>query len=510
MKKIFTFFIVCACASMMSAQTVIAHTPIQDEVGMGMGVFAENMSPNTNYVVGLDQATNFPIAWDRTNDMYVAFDAMDTVWDLQYNYQQDTMWNPIYNEDYTEIIGQELAWNYIYNEDYTEIIDSTCVGDNYAVILSIDTLGFYMEAATGSFHAVTNSGIAVGELGAEGNGKPIMANIATSALTHLPLPEGFVAGSAYAISADGQTIAGFCYDAAWYTVPCLWTNGGQDVTILPIPEAADMGFDVEYASVRYMSEDASILMGYAQDYNNGDQIMVLWRKNAEGDYTVDGSLARTMYNSNFVEWIPAIPYSYFEGTCLSANGEWVGLKLSTNTDPFSWEVSPENRLGRYNTTTGALEYISLGDFTGEIFGIANDGTAVGTYEEMGLFYPVSKALLWKAGETEAYEESEVLVDSYFTEQEEKEVKFSAISADGQYVLGKMDYIYTPVDEEGAMLADPTVEIESFIIDLNMPASVESVDANVNANVNKRLENNQIVIEKDGVRYSVLGKVLSAK
>lgn len=483
MKKLFSFLAASLLAAgLQAAPAVVAVSPAENALMEPVMFSGAYMSVDRQFVAGMDKAGYAPAIWNRNTNEVISIMGQDTIWEIEYQYAQDTMWNDIYDENFN-VIGKEIAWQYIYDDNWN-IIDSTCIGDNYAVILGMDTTGFHMEDCGGAFHAVSGYGVAVGEFGPEGNGKPVMMDI-NGNLTYLPMPEGNVIGSAYAISDEGQTIIGFCYDAAWHTVPCIWTNGGQNVSLLPIPTDEEMGFEVEYASARYASADASVVMGYVQDNFSGNWVMVVWKKDANGNYVADGSAARTYYNSS-ANYNPEIAYSQFEGKALSADGNWVAIEALTNFDMTNWDDFGVAKLVRLNLTTGEIAAVEAGaDDQIFCFGIANDGTVVGRKEafDFDTFSASVEPILWKAGEAEFASVDSLMNDQLFN-PELKEVFFSSISADGNYILGNMNYVD---------------EFENFI-DLTFIIQMDANTGIANIQVEKQVEG---IFDLMGRKYSTL-------
>lgn len=511
MKKLFTFVLSLACLS-ASAQLTISPTGLMDEIGME----AENMSPDMNYVAGLNQLTMQPAIWNvQTGDI------------KEFSFR-DTAYQPIY--------GTKMGYEYIYDPDmFWVIIDSVYTEiEDYDVILGYDSTLFDVDDYTGSFHAVNNAGVAVGAFGSGyGDKLPAFAHIADNEMSYLYINReldefGFpmeAGGDAYAINADGSIILGFYFNSAWVTQACIWVNGGKtaaDRIDLPAPSEEEFGGTIDYVAARWMSEDASVILGYAQDELNGKWVMVYWTKNADGTYTVHGDYARQYFtpywfDENGLYFVhPERPYYEFEPFAISANGEWVSLNVSPLYDPNDWDAVQVNLAARLNLNTRELQVLpAQGEDNAPIFhGIANNGTAVGAASPAAMPGPLAPqkkvvkapnqsrmenstrvGFVWPAIQHNIYSLRELFPnETYFQyDPELGEAAISGISADATTIVG-----YTNQTDG----VDSWV-VSSFIAVLpELPAAIDNTE--IKADVKKVFENGQVVIIRDGQRYSVTG------
>lgn len=456
----------------VNAQVVISPTGMMDETGMQ----AEGVSPDMQYVAGSNENTSQPAIWTVAGDDVKEFSF------------EGVYYPPLYDEDTYEFIG------YDYENPQQDMYE-------------------------GTFHTINSAGTAVGDFGSSYTDKtPCFANVADTAVTYLYMAEGDAGGSAYAITADGSVIAGFHFDASWTTHACVWRNGGQtaaDRYDLPMPTDEEFGSPIDYVSARWMSEDGQVILGYAQDANTGDWVMLYWTANPDGTYTAHTEYTKqyfTTWEMNFETWSqawvdPTKPYSRFQPEAISANGEWVSLTLMETYDLDSWGM-PAILAGRLNLTTGALEVLDTEMTTAPTFyGIANNGTAVGTTPVMyGPMAPGHKApaemgdlrqaYVWYAGGSVHQNVQEIFAgEEYFnTEELQTEFTLAAITPDAQYIVG------TRTATDGV----DSWEVTSYVVEL--PATpVENVVEGVKGV--KMIENGQVVIIREGVKYNMMGQRL---
>ncbi|MCQ2327555.1 MAG: hypothetical protein MJZ71_08340 [Bacteroidales bacterium] len=385
MKKLLTILLATVLFVVANAQSPFVVSPDNLE-GYELSILGEAMSQNRQYVVGEEQQGLFPVIWEtRLNDVIAIADA-DSVF-----------------IDPAEWGGEEEAyWEY--------------------------------GAKTGTFHAVNNQGTAVGVItGMNTISHPIMFNYTTSdTYTVLAEPEGAVGCEAYGISEDGSVIAGFYFDESWIAKACIWTNNGQTLTDLPTPTAEQVGFEIDYAEVRWLSADGNTILGFVSDAANGAWVAVLWIKQGE-EYVVNPICAQ-YYQSWSGEQVN--PYSFFEPKALSANGEWVSLVVRDTYDFDSWDI-PVTKAARYNVLTNTLEVLEIGEETEapEMFGIADNGVAVG---RSGMVGPMGggsvDGVIWNAGSTELEKLTDRFADDPYT-MDMAASALSFITADACYAMG---------------------------------------------------------------------------
>lgn len=328
-------------------------------------LMGEAMSPNAKYVVGMNYAYYAPSAWNVETDEYVDF------------------------------------------PDYEE----------------------------GAFHAANSNGILVGD-----NGNFAIKAEFDGGVTSLyrfegeeietewgPMSTGDAGSSAYAVSEDGKTIAGFYFDSAYKTTPCIWNENNVRID-LPLPTAEEAGFEISGGEVRYMTPDGKILLGFLMD-NMSTWPACIWRQNATGGYDVD-VICKDYWEEGYQM---GKPYMVFNPTAISANGEWVALQVQREFDDWDFSTpQPVLQAARLNLNTKALEVLEAGDEAFTPAGIANDGTMLvytGGRDMMG-----RSGYIWEAGKTAAS-----CIDAAFNSVPEMGELVSntpcTITADGKYIQG---------------------------------------------------------------------------
>lgn len=502
MKKIFSFALCLAALAVNAQNLIVSPTGMMDEIGME----AEGMSPNSQFVAGLNQLTLEPAIWNVAAEEVVSFSFRDTIWDYQ----------PIY--------GEKDGWEYIYDYSvsFWEPVDSVWgkVTD-YDNIVGTDTIWDF-DDYSGTFHAINNAGLAVGEFGSGyGDKYPAFAHFGDDTISYLYADRDLEAGGgAYAVNEDGSVILGFYFDDAWVTRACLWLNGGQnaeDRVDLPWPTDEEFGGPVEYVAARWMSADASTILGYAQDYINGKWVAVYWTRNPDGSYTPNAELANNYftpfeYDMETYEpaWLrPGKPYCEVEPNAISADGNWISLTLVPIFDLTDFSAVEQTLAARFEVSTHELEVLDLGEKDAPLFfGIANNGTAVGA-KDGGSFGPGPMPLaeeddnstrvgyVWPSDRSNQIFSLRDLYpnEEYFNYAPENgEAAISGINAEGTKMVG-----YTN-QTDGV----DTWVVSSFIVDLpaEWPSAVENIQ--LTSPATKTIVNGQLIITRDGVRYNALG------
>lgn len=275
-----------------------------------------------------------------------------------------------------QIMGENMSANAKY-----------VVGTNYAtyapVVWDVETgvVTDYADYEEGAFHGVNNDGLAVGDDGdhalafkADGtklelyheNGEEVETEWGTAII-------GEIGSSAWDVSADGKTIAGFHFDAAYNVSPCIWNENGERTT-LTIPAEKLGGVMVDGGGIRWMSDDASVLAGYVID-NMGTWPAAIWTKNAEGGYDFN-FIAANYWEEDYQQ---GKPYMVFTPKAISHNGEWLSVQVQEEFDFFDFsKPAPTLKAARLNLKSGQLEVIAMpSDLEGQSMepaGIADDGT----------------------------------------------------------------------------------------------------------------------------------------
>ena len=415
MKKIFTLSCILAAALTANAQEAFKVSPdyLEGEDGQGtvLSLLGENLSTNNTYVSGQDQEQLIPFVWNVvTGDIKTLIITDDVKIPIEWDEE-----------------GNEIDWT---TEQMTR---------------------------SGSFHAVSPSGIAVGSVTdqAEYISYPVMLDATTGKHTYLYREDGETGGEGYGITDDSQTIVGFYFDAAWVTTPCLWTNGGKTRTDLPMPTKEEVGFPVDYASARWISPDGNIVLGYVQDFYSGEWVTVTWIRQNDGTYTVDASIAKNLYQPRpytevegpdgwpvtvYDEITDPKPFIQLEPLCISDNGEWImAVAADYQSEDSSAEFFMASKNIRYNVKTGKYDIIEAGGEGAmiEFFGIANDGTAVGRYtgaiDWEAMSQPID-AIIWPTGATSYQKLADHFADNAYVNGWTASA-LSSISADGKTAMG---------------------------------------------------------------------------
>lgn len=415
MKKIFTLSCILATALSAQAQEAFKVGPdyLQGEDGQGteLLLLGEKLSTNKLYVSGQEQNALVPFVWNTETGDVKTLVVIDDV-KMPINWDEE---------------GNEIEWT-------TE-----------------------QMSRSGSFRAVSPDGVAVGALTDQQEyiSYPVMFDATTGKHTFLYREDVEAGGEGYGITDDGKTIVGFYFDATWITTPCLWTNDGQTRTDLSAPSAEETGFPIDYASARWITPDGSRVLGYVQDFYSGAWVSVVWNRQEDGTYVPDCTMAKNLYQTRsyteedgpdgwpifiYDEIVDPKPYTQLEPLCMSNNGEWVVCVVADYVD----EDNDQNPLMaakniRYNLTTGQCDVIEAGGETSkiEIFGIANDGTAVGRLAGEFNFEDWSQpvdAVVWPAGSTSLVKIAELYAEDPYVEGWATSA-FSDISADGKMAVG---------------------------------------------------------------------------
>lgn len=422
MKKIFTLACLASAAMAMNAQSAFNVSPdyynFNESEGTTLSLLGERMAANGNYVAGMDQQNMVPFVWNTTNGEVSLLVLSDK--GVEY----------IWNDDYSEVIGTEEM-------DYPR---------------------------SGSFHAVSDNGIAVGGTTNQVTyvTYPCLYNMETGEYTELVCDEGIdwegnpmvLGAEAYGISADGKVVAGFRFqEDGWNVQGCVWTDGGKTRTDLPNPAAEELGVAIDYASARGISADGNVVWGYCQDANTGSWVACHWTKNDEGVYE-GHSWASKYYQTTILDeetWEPIPvenpnPWHSFEPVAMSENGEWMTLVLTKEVALGPWDQAC-NYAARLNLKSGELEVLNMGqdeegnDITGpELFGISNDGTCVGRLSgvfidmENEIYQELIDAVIWPAGAGNIVKLQTLMADDEYAQTWEASA-LSFISGDGKQLMG---------------------------------------------------------------------------
>lgn len=337
--------------------------------------------------------------------------------------------------DEIQIMGEAMSPNAKY-----------VVGTNYAtfapVVWNVETgaVTDFADYEEGAFHAANSNGVFVGDDGngegfaikvdSEGNVTPLYREVGEEVYNEefdFYYSTGDAGSSAYAVSEDGKTIAGFYFDSAYKTTPCIWNENNQRID-LPVPSSDEAGIEVNGAEVRYMTPDAKTLVGFLFD-NMSTWPACIWRQNSSGGYDVD-MIYKDYWEEDFNM---GKPYMVFNPTAISANGEWIALQIQKEYDSWDYSVpQPALQIARLNLTTKALEILPVEDESYTPTGIANNGSILAYSGGNDMIGRVG--YLWAAGKTELVD-----LDAIFTTVPELQNLASntpcSITADGAYIEG---------------------------------------------------------------------------
>lgn len=277
------------------------------------------------------------------------------------------------------------------------------VGTNYATYcpcvwnVETGTVTDY-DYEEGAFHAANNSGMAVGDdgdyaLAILADGTPLGLYYELGEIVHEDWGDrstGDAGSSAWAVSEDGKVIAGYYFDAAYTTTPCLWNDNGERFD-LPVPTSEECGFEVSGAEARYMTPDASVIAGFVID-NMSMWPAVIWRRQADGSYKCD-PVCKDYFEEDYGL---GKPYMNFSPAGLSEDGKWLSLSVMDEYEGFD---APTAKIARLNLETMQLEVLTMPEpLTAqslEASAIANDGTMLANTLTEGLVG--RQGYLWPAG-----------------------------------------------------------------------------------------------------------------
>lgn len=238
------------------------------------------------------------------------------------------------------------------------------------------TIFDFPEYERSTFHAVSNSGIAVGglSLGTEDNLRPCYATW-NGTIEQLDSKNNI--GEAYDISENG-IIVGYYYrnilvkeETKMVTTACYWKDGV--LYTLPNPTKEQCGIAIDGAEARYVSSDGSVILGFVID-NYATWPAVIWRLNSEtGEYVCDPIFAKYWEE----EYGTGKPYMVFTPGGISSNGEWLSITAETSIDESTLTALPTSCAIKLNLNTNTL--VQLDDVKGmsiSALGIADNGAMV--------------------------------------------------------------------------------------------------------------------------------------
>ena len=231
---------------------------------------------------------------------------------------------------------------------------------------------------------------------------------------------------AESVTPDGSFICG-AINTNSIPQPVYWTGGNY--VELPMPTADECDITINGANAKYVNADASIIAGHIVD-KFSTRPLVLWRRGADGTYTVDPVFKK--YCTDKTEDGKGLA-CIFNATALSKNGRWAAITVSEGMS---------KRIARYDIENDKLEKLNYIDEDGETplcisSGIANDGTILGYTDNDES--DVRRALICKPGGTNLQPLSKAFSSlaelEYFDDLDTHYNIACDISADGKYILG---------------------------------------------------------------------------
>lgn len=253
----------------------------------------------------------------------------------------------------------------------------------------------FEDLTEGTFHAINNQGIAVGSYG---ESLSIPVRVENGKVTELERPNGEYNADVWAITSDGKTMAGFCYGGVEAVEPCYWTADGK-IHMLPIPTSDEVGFEVNGAAVRFMSEDGAVMLGFLID-NYATWPITVWRRQKDGSYICD-PICKEVFEDDFGKGKPYMLYGDEAGVSLSGNGKWATLLVQEEYDAWNGATPTTVYAARLNLVTGELEKT---ESLSAVTSISNDGTVLGF---LGSEPTQRQGLIWMPGEKDAKQLNEV-------------------------------------------------------------------------------------------------------
>lgn len=296
---------------------------------------------------------------------------------------------------------------------------------------------------------INNQGVAIGF----DDAGTIKINTETGEIERIPMN-----GIPDCMTQDGRIIVGLNFRKVYSDYQqehnidyqaAYWEDG--ILHFLPVPTEQELGYYILGSRARYISGDGSVIMGCLVDrlYTNP---LVLWFRQPDGSYKLDPVCMKYFsdikYNEGYYR-----EYVNFQGVAMNQNGTKIAMILRKAPEYQKPATNNPKLLGIYDVQTGDIQTFEVDGNHGilpetvfEVYfnGISNEGTIVGSYENLqtgGI-----SAFILPAGETQPRN----LADEYpeisqFADFEDEGTnKVSGISADGRYITGMgwtVDRIY---------------------------------------------------------------------
>lgn len=270
----------------------------------------------------------------------------------------------------------------------------------------------------GALHAINNAGTAVGDNG------DFAIIIKNNTVTDLYKGANDAGSSAYGITDDGSVIAGYYFDEAWSTKPCIWDASGARHD-LALPTENETGFAFSGGEARWISGDGSVIAGFLMD-DYSTWPAVIWRKSGN-DYVCE-VICKDYFETDMGQGKPYMMFGS-DAMALSHNGEWLTLVTQEEFDAFDFEAAPTPyKAARFNLKTKQLQ---VADRVEAFYGISNDGTTVGCITDMMSGDRVG--YIWKANDAQPT----VFTDEYKYDEiaNLNSVSPAAINGKGDVIVG---------------------------------------------------------------------------
>lgn len=257
----------------------------------------------------------------------------------------------------------------------------------------------YAEYEEGTFHYANNEGLAVGSdgdfaLAISPEGQRIELYREEGEIVHADWGDystGDAGSEAWAVSADGKTIAGFYFKSDYTTMACLWDATTGLRTDLPLPAADELDFEFDGAEARWMTPDAKVIGGFLFD-SYSTWPAVVWRLQEDGTYVCD-PICKDYYEADYQQ---GKPYIVFTTKSMSDNGEWLAIDTQEEFDFYDYtKPAPAHKAARYNLVTGELQVLEQAGL--EPTGISNNGSVLLFSSIEGLVG--REGYIWEAGAT---------------------------------------------------------------------------------------------------------------
>ncbi len=266
------------------------------------------------------------------------------------------------------------------------------------------------------------------------------------------------------VTRDGEVVVGNVdEDGDYYTNACYWKDGQR--YRLPEPTESWVGFPTGGTAAKYVSDDASTIVGYYID-DFATYPAVAWHRNA-GDSTYSVVPFCKRWFDGSMELNAGRPYQVFTPSGVSSDGKWVAMTVQTID---SWT----SVMARYNLDSDSLEVIAApsDDYEGLMIyatGIANDGTLIGFVENDN---NDRVALYCKAGETTFQKLSDVFptVEKLQTYDTNGWCLPTGITPNGKYITG-----YSSVLLDDSTDEDAGYGYETFVLDTDSDNGLDGIN-----------------------------------